>query len=89
MMSVQDRPAAGNGKHPGVGIVKAATRKITQAVALTVLLGACGGAPESGGEATELRDAVQAPQDRARAVEDVTAARKAELDEQLDAAGSE
>ena len=46
----------------------------------------CGDPPRDAETATELRDAVQAPLERARELEDVTAGHKAALDDALDEA---
>ncbi len=68
------------------------TRVIT-VLALAGLLGACGGeqaAPAADDARNqELLEAVQAPLERARAVEDLNAARRAELDAALEQAGDQ
>ncbi len=53
---------------------------------IVLALPGCGDPPRDAETATELRDAVQAPLDRVREVEEVTAGRKAGLDDSLDAA---
>ncbi len=63
---------------------------------LVLALGACGGAPESdeasaddAAEHRHLLDAARQPLERARQVEDITALRKEQLNQELETAGDQ
>lgn len=67
-------------------------------VAMALALGACGGAQESEGESEapaeaaqnrHLLEAARQPLERARQAEEVSAARKGQLDDEIQAAGDQ